>query len=57
MKQMDKEGFQTLLEGRKVPAEKMASALELAERFEQYAAQQGGFSTETAWALSKILIS
>ncbi len=54
---MDKQGFQTMLEGRKVPAEKMASALELAERFEQFAVQQDGFSTETAWAFSKILIA
>ena len=46
-----------MLEGRKVPAEKMASALELAERFEQFAAQQGGFSTATAWAFSNILIA
>jgi hypothetical protein len=54
---MDNQGFQTMLEGRKVPAEKMTSALELAERFEQYTAQQGGFSTETAWAFSRILIA
>ncbi len=46
-----------MLEGRKVPAEKMESALELAERFEQFAAQQGGSSTETAWAFSEILIA
>ena len=54
---MDKHGFRSMLEGRKVPAEKMESALELAERFEQFAAQQGGFSTETAWAFSKTLIA
>jgi len=54
---MDKQGFQIMLEGRKVPAEKMASALELAERFEQFASQHGGFSAETAWAFSKILIA
>jgi hypothetical protein len=54
---MEKQGFQTMLEGRKVPAEKMARALELAQRFEQFAAQQGGFSTETTWAFSKILIA
>lgn len=46
-----------MLEGRKVPAEKLDSALALAERFEQYATQAGGFSTETAWAFSKILIA
>lgn len=54
---MDKQGFQTMLEGHNVPAEKMASALELAARFEQYAAQQGGFCAEIAWAFSKILIA
>jgi hypothetical protein len=54
---MDKQGFQTMLEGRKVPAEKMASALALAERFEQYATQAGGFRTETVWAFSKSLIA
>ena len=54
---MDKQGFQTMLEGRKVPAEKLDAALELAERFEQYATQAGGFSTETAWAFSNVLIA
>ncbi|MCG2786632.1 MAG: hypothetical protein L6461_16195 [Anaerolineae bacterium] len=54
---MDKQGFRAMLEGRKVPAEKLDSALALAERFEQYATQAGGFSTETAWAFSKILIA
>lgn len=46
-----------MLEGRKVPAEKMDSALALAERFEQYSAQAGGFSSEAAWAFSKVLIA
>jgi hypothetical protein len=54
---MDKQGFQTMLEGRKVPAEKLKSALELAERFEAFAEQTGGFFTETSWAFSKILIA
>ncbi len=54
---MDQTGFRTLLEGRKVPAEKLASALALAERFEQFAAQSGGFSTENAWAFSNLLIA
>jgi hypothetical protein len=53
---MDKQGFRALLEGRNVPAEKMDSALALAERFERFAAQAGDLSTETAWAFSKILI-
>jgi len=54
---MDKQGFRAMLEGRKVPAEKMESALELAERFEQFAERTGRFSTATAWAFSKILIA
>jgi hypothetical protein len=54
---MDKIGFRNMLEGRKVPAEKMESALALAERFELFADQKGGFSTETAWAFSRILIN
>ena len=54
---MDQQGFRAMLAGRKVPAEKMDSALELAERFEQFAATGGGFSTATAWAFSKILIA
>ena len=54
---MNKQGFQTMLEGRKVPIEKMAAALELAERYEQFAGKNGGLSVETAWAFSKILIA
>jgi len=54
---MDKQGFRAMLEGRKVPAEEMGSALALAERFEQFAYQHGGFSTETAWEFSKLLIA
>lgn len=54
---MDKQGFQTMLEGRKMPAEKLEIALELAERFEAFAGQTGGFFTETVWAFSEILIA
>jgi len=54
---MDKQGFRTMLEGRKVPADKLDAALALADRFEQYAKQTGGFSTQTAWAFSQILIA
>ena len=53
---MDKQGFRVMLEGRNVPAEKMDSALALAERFEQFAGQSGGFSADSAWAFSKKLI-
>lgn len=45
-----------MLEGRKVPAEKIEPALALADRFEQFAAQSGGFSTATAWDFSNVLI-
>jgi hypothetical protein len=54
---MDKQGFRTLLEGRKVPADQLEAALALAERFEQFATQAGGCSAETAWAFSKELIA
>ncbi len=54
---MDQQGFRAMLARRKVPLEKMDSALALAARFEQFAAQSGGFSTATAWAFSKILIA
>lgn len=53
---MDKQGFRTILEGRHVPGEKMDSALALAERFEQLASRSGGFSADSAWAFSKVLI-
>lgn len=53
---MDKQGFRTMLEGRKVPGGKMDSALALAERFEQFAGRSGGFSADSAWAFSKVLI-
>ena len=54
---MDRQGFRAMLEGRKVPAEKLNSALALAERFAQFAQQVGGFSAETAWAFSRRLIA
>ena len=54
---MDTQGFRAMLKERKVPAEKLDSALALAERFDNYARQSDvGFSTETAWAFSKTLI-
>ena len=54
---MDQQGFRVMLEGRKVPAEKMEPALALAERFEQFSVQAGGLSTATAWAFSNMLIA
>jgi hypothetical protein len=54
---MDQQGFRMMLEERKVPAEKLEPALALAERFEQFAVQAGGFSTTTVWAFSKMLIA
>lgn len=53
---MDKSGFRAMLTGRNVPADKLDAALALAERFEAFAEQSNGFSTETAWAFWKILI-
>jgi len=54
---MDFQGFRTMLEGRKVPAEKIDLALALAGRFEKYAQGSGSESSaDTAWAFSKILI-
>lgn len=46
-----------MLEGRKVPAGQMDSALALAERFEQFSEQMGGFSPQTARAFSQRLIA
>ncbi|MFZ6029425.1 MAG: hypothetical protein ACOYYS_17065 [Chloroflexota bacterium] len=54
---MDRSGFRTLLAERNVPADRLDSALALAERFERFASQHGGFTTETAWAFSKMLIA
>jgi hypothetical protein len=53
---MDKKGFRTMLEGRNVPAEKMDSALAMAERFEHYCEESGGFFTQTCRDFSKRLI-
>lgn len=55
---MDKNGFQQMLEGRNVPAEKIPAAIELAERFEDYILSTGaGFTPQVAWDFSKILIA
>ena len=48
---MDRQGFRAMLRERKVPAEKLDSALALAERFEQFAQEEGGFSADTAWEI------
>lgn len=54
---MDTQGFRAMLEERKVPVEKLDLALTLAEQFDNYARQSDdGFSAETAWAFSKMLI-
>lgn len=55
---MDKIGFQQMLEGRNLPAEKIPNAITLAERFENYILASGkGFTPQVAWDFSKILIS
>ena len=53
---MDHIGFRTYLESRKVPIEKMADALAMAEQFERFAENEGGFTAETAMAFSRQLI-
>jgi hypothetical protein len=54
---MGKQGFRAMLEGRKVPADKLDSALALAERFELFLEQAGGEpDAETAWAFCQTLI-
>ena len=54
---MDRQGFRVMLEGRKVPADKLDSALALAERFEQFVEQADGKpAAETTWAFCQILI-
>jgi hypothetical protein len=53
---MNKQGFRTMLQERKVPADKLDPAIALAERFEQFAERSGGFSVETARAFSEVLI-
>jgi len=45
-----------MLQGRKVPADKLDPDIALAERFEQFAEKSGGLSVESARAFSKILI-
>ena len=55
---MDKIGFQKMLEGRNVPAEKIPAAIALAERFEDFILSTGeGFTTQVAWDFSKLLIA
>ena len=50
-------GFQQMLTGRNVPADKIPAAIALAERFEDYILSTGTpFTTDTAWDFSKILI-
>ena len=54
---MDKKGFQQMLEGRNVPADKIPVAIALAERFEDYILSTGNpFTPQTAWDFSNILI-
>ena len=54
---MDRQGFRAMLEERGVPAEKLDSALALAERFEQFAEQAAGkLDAEISWGFCKILI-
>lgn len=55
---MDKNGFQKMLEGRNVPAEKIPAAIALADRFEEFIlSTEEGFTPQVAWDFSKILIA
>lgn len=53
---MDKEGFRAMLEGRKVPEERIEPAIALAERFETFV-QSKAPTGEMAWAFSRVLIA
>ena len=53
---MDQDGFRSMLVGRNTPADKLNSAIQLAERFELFAQERGGLTPETAWAFAKVLI-
>jgi len=52
---MDQQGFRTLLVNRNVPEDRLAPALALAARFDEFVTGKPA-SAETAWAFSKILI-
>lgn len=54
---MNSIAFREFLLTRKLSEEKILASIALAERFERFAGQSGGFATETAWAFSKILIA
>lgn len=53
---MDKDGFRAMLLQRNTPVEKLNSAIQLAERFEQFAQSKGGLTPQNAWAFAKVLI-
>lgn len=53
---MDTQGFRAMLQGRKLPEDKIEASLALAERFEKFQAGKPALA-ETAWAFSKVLIS
>jgi len=54
---MDKQGFRTMLQTRKLSDDKIESAIALVERFERFAEDAGAMPTaEVAWAFSERLI-
>lgn len=52
---MDEEGFRTMLEGRKVPIEKIPPAIDLCRRFETFLTKKQA-TAEDAWSFSELLI-
>jgi hypothetical protein len=52
---MDKQGFRSMLQGRKLPEEKIEASLAVAERFDACLAGKPA-DAGTAWAFSKLLI-
>lgn len=53
---MDREGFRQLLKSRMLSDQQIETALRLAERFEDYIAENGKPDAATTWEFSKILI-
>lgn len=54
---MDKDGFRKMLEGRNVPPEKLADALSIADRFENFLENNNnGFTSKSAMLFARLLI-
>lgn len=53
---MNEQGFRAMLQGRKLPEDKIEASIAIAERFETYREDRPA-NAETAWAFSKLLIA